>query len=100
LTSSRYLHLTTWWLQREIGCATVVVLAWAEERAVAAHLALIERAMVHLHAGACGGVRECPQHACGAIDGVAAHESVNPACASLTQSIMPIALKPSPRRRR
>ena len=66
------------WLQREIGCAAVAVLACAEEHTIAALLALIERAIVHLHADVCGGVRERPLLACGAIDDVAALESADP----------------------
>ena len=66
------------WLQREIGCAAVAVLACAEERTIAALLALIERAIVHLHADVCGGVRERPLLACSAIDDVAALESADP----------------------
>jgi hypothetical protein len=67
-----------WWLPRGIECAAVAVLACAEERTIAALLALIERAIVHLHFGVCGGVRERPLHACGAVDDVAALESVKP----------------------
>jgi hypothetical protein len=44
-----YLRLTMRWLQREIFGTAVVVLACTEECAVAALLALIDGAPVHLH---------------------------------------------------
>ena len=74
-TSSRYLHLTRCGLWSR---------CWKSgQHSRSGNGGGIQRTdssggVIDLHVGACGGVRECLLHACGAVDGVVAHESVNP----------------------